>query len=73
MLLSVYSMQLSVVFGQKRVNVMTLDEANEGQTVSYTEARHEVLKHGHSIFDFINELGHHETYNSTSVMAWLGY
>lgn len=51
---------------------MNYEEAIEA-TVTFTEAWDEIIKHGQSMTDFVNETGAKEEYKGAEVLNWLGY
>ena len=42
-------------------------------TVTYSEAKAEIHKHGASMDDFVLEYGTCEEYEGSDVLGWLGY
>lgn len=48
-------------------------ESAEGLTITQNRALVEVLDHGVDIWEFLTELGDHETYSAQSVLRWLGH
>jgi hypothetical protein len=51
---------------------MTYDEAIE-TSVTKREALAEVEAHGIDPEDFLEDMGNHDTYAGSDVLAWLGY
>ena len=48
-------------------------ESAEGMTISKERAKKEIVKHGSSWEEFVEDNGEHESYDAQAVLAWIGY
>jgi hypothetical protein len=63
---------IQIIKTNKGERPMTYDEAIEA-TVTKREALAEVKAHGIDPEDFLEDMGNHDTYAGSDVLAWLGY